>query len=1253
MLSKINYNEISESEIPDSAFSCSENASRFLRSKSKDLSPALLFAANLLENRYPTLYFPKRLEFLLDWWFDRIEIGYSSPHFWIMFRSLWPSLDAHTRAQIFYRHKFLESFNSILSKFKLETNLDPSLLVQVFRALHLISLDHERIMLRFTVDILVPIISSYIQLAIQYHALTEDDCATGVFSLYDDSLYGVSSFKKISASFFASNFDSAFTLLLSLDTSSKLYQRLSDAVRDIVFSPSVIRINPDETPFAHLFNLLSRIPDINQHGQFLSHILILGLSKLERTHQEAQMSALVTSFLEFSPENSKLFLLDALNHNVQLPSSILCKALRSAENYQDWELAQLLLEIDPDAVFPSIEDILSTISSDSESSISFLYNMADSFAKVRDLLQFINIWRKASKSSEARVWSSEALLRQTASLLAQNVTTRELIRWISILVEDPNKSIQVPDLFPLTAIVIAISLKTDSVAIISISADRIKALYKSISSKELKSTFIAWKLKYYISSLSPETAMIAGESENFRKIIHKLVSSKGIQHPSLAFAQIQLLFRLSEFFPDLEEFASLEALIVDIFKTNQCDDWDGSWMNVTELNMPIALASTLIDRWIILLQHRFSSESLKSIINAFWKIEPRSQDLWVRLLGSEITFEQRNFMTLITQLLITNLESSIDASSVVLLDKRVKGTLKLSVPLVSRLLESLNALPLDRIERKSRERILDCLLTIDMNIQNLQLLIKIRSIVLKLLKVPNMSSRLQSEGESVISLFKTASKFPDFHLYKLTVSIVEHIFEYSIKLSTQSPTVLDLCFAVVMRSIDSSKIDQNVLILYGLALKYKTESVNDKIQQRVKKHLILQLNDDNCVIVLLALLSLQNIMKVSPKLPSQMKDKMLSLIPCSLKAALESESQHDALVLQTIFGILCQNGTCEMRESEIILPSLFCSLADISFKYSIDMEVISKLFKSSIQLWEQSVFTKLFEISFALTTQSRTSEDRKYVALFCIVVCTEYHDMTQLLERKMALLSANLVLSCRKITSSRLFIEICSMLDKIVQNKPAAISVFSFIQIMEFLILSTCQHGPLFSDEYSPDEVYVAICTLTSNVFFYLKRYFRNRHNLLFQLLFNLIYPLGQERAKFVSKGHSTTKRPRWLEWDRACGLRSANAFSRLLFNICNSASSDRKRKRQLTNLSSVSGSARRALSKHTPFLILEFCNASMTFNFKPEVKKSIIEGIYTVFDTMGKRELDIANSASDRATRELFKQVYGDYKKFGKWQEL
>ncbi|KAJ8100675.1 hypothetical protein POJ06DRAFT_281646 [Lipomyces tetrasporus] len=604
---------MSSLDIPE-AVTTSEQASRYLRSKTKDVGPLIVFAQALIDEKYVNLYFPRKEDFLMDWWFDRAEIGMKNDDFWQIFKKIWTSLSAGSKRQIYQRHKFLDTIKSALALLASDvTNNDSqkterlALLSSIFDAVECV--EQSKVWLRCTTEVMVSIVIDYLKLVSVFPEAASEKWCRLVFSIYENALYGVSNFKKISQSFSNNGLLAGFTVLKQVDRQAKLHDKLSNILRDLVFSPSVVKDDENQL-FKKLCDVLAQIPDSRQDSDFLGHVLSLGLSKFGKTKQRSLMPKICEEFLNFAPQAARSILREAKNHDITISTQSLTKALHAQEP-TDWSLATMILDGDADAVFPMVEGLMDDKLRNSETSrdiVAFVCQLADSYTKIRNLQLFINIWRKTLTRGvpETSVLVSEDLVRAVATRISENLTINQLNSiFVEIIPKDETGELMSGDILPLIAIILGTSLLPDTLPdSLLLKAEKLLSL---LNAEALQDNYLAWRLKYLILSMDKNIVKSVIESlytgaSDVASAVKSLVNpDRKVYDSRIQYFNLQMLFRIAEFKP-LTGFPQVAQWLLDIMDAKSLQ-WDQNIANIGTMNLPVAFAFCIIDRWLVLIEY--------------------------------------------------------------------------------------------------------------------------------------------------------------------------------------------------------------------------------------------------------------------------------------------------------------------------------------------------------------------------------------------------------------------------------------------------------------------------------------------------------------------------------------------------------------------------------------------------------------------------------------------------------------------------
>jgi nucleolar pre-ribosomal-associated protein 2 len=127
---------------------------------------------------------------------------------------------------------------------------------------------------------------------------------------------------------------------------------------------------------------------------------------------------------------------------------------------------------------------------------------------------------------------------------------------------------------------------------------------------------------------------------------------------------------------------------------------------------------------------------------------------------------------------------------------------------------------------------------------------------------------------------------------------------------------------------------------------------------------------------------------------------------------------------------------------------------------------------------------------------------------------------------------------------------------------------------------------------------------------------------------------------------------PPWLT--TSCSASSAQLFSRILTVWSNppSVTWRNETKRQLTSTVVKTG---KAVSKHIPWFLMEFIALQAEYPeliIEEVVQKELKVGIFALFGVLGTYERDMCMGALDGPGRGIFKSLWEEWNKFGKFVE-
>lgn len=128
-------------------------------------------------------------------------------------------------------------------------------------------------------------------------------------------------------------------------------------------------------------------------------------------------------------------------------------------------------------------------------------------------------------------------------------------------------------------------------------------------------------------------------------------------------------------------------------------------------------------------------------------------------------------------------------------------------------------------------------------------------------------------------------------------------------------------------------------------------------------------------------------------------------------------------------------------------------------------------------------------------------------------------------------------------------------------------------------------------------------------------------------------------------------------------GETHAAAYSRLLTTICDptvsavTRPSKRARARARPqaqhggSLNDETKKARNIAGQHLQYLIMDYCTQQIKGRLKkPDMKAALTPGLYAILDVMSQDVMRTINAAMDSSSQSIFKALYEDYRRSGRW---
>lgn len=207
--------------------------------------------------------------------------------------------------------------------------------------------------------------------------------------------------------------------------------------------------------------------------------------------------------------------------------------------------------------------------------------------------------------------------------------------------------------------------------------------------------------------------------------------------------------------------------------------------------------------------------------------------------------------------------------------------------------------------------------------------------------------------------------------------------------------------------------------------------------------------------------------------------------------------------------------------------------------------------------------------------------------------------------------------------------------------------------ILAAIATSASKVGPHISPEYAP-TIYTRLCRLMGTVLGLQRLKIGGRFHMVvnaMQRLLSCLFARSRKRSR-SARFQSTLSQPFWLA---PLDATHTTYYTRLLTTLSDpTVSAVLRPQPNVTRESLVDETkkAKRIAGQYLQYVVMEYAQCSLRGALSPDVKASLMPGLYAALDVMSKESLRALNAALDVSGRAVFKSLYDDYVKFGKWNK-
>ncbi|OAX82346.1 hypothetical protein ACJ72_03305 [Emergomyces africanus] len=227
-------------------------------------------------------------------------------------------------------------------------------------------------------------------------------------------------------------------------------------------------------------------------------------------------------------------------------------------------------------------------------------------------------------------------------------------------------------------------------------------------------------------------------------------------------------------------------------------------------------------------------------------------------------------------------------------------------------------------------------------------------------------------------------------------------------------------------------------------------------------------------------------------------------------------------------------------------------------------------------------------------------------------------------------------------------------LEMLLRNQSRSITQWNIDNTLGTIAVTISAHGPKIAREYA-GVIYSRICQLLGLIFGQYRQKLSGRFHLVLPVMQLLLRLLFTPSSKAQKSSRFQLSLPPWAINNNTSSpfLKPSygTQYTRLLTTLCDpTVSAVQRGQRSKSGLTDNTKKVKSLAGQHLQYLVMEYAICQLRGQLPPDMKATLMPGFYSVLDVMSKETMRGMNAAMDSSSRAVFKTLYDDYIRFGKW---
>ncbi|KAF9884152.1 hypothetical protein FE257_002273 [Aspergillus nanangensis] len=378
-------------------------------------------------------------------------------------------------------------------------------------------------------------------------------------------------------------------------------------------------------------------------------------------------------------------------------------------------------------------------------------------------------------------------------------------------------------------------------------------------------------------------------------------------------------------------------------------------------------------------------------------------------------------------------------------------------------------------------------------------------------------------------------------------------------------------------------------------------------------------------------------------------DKFLSKIESYVEKSVDSGSSLRRLIRRRV---LAGRGP----EKSVTLPVVkYAETLPLQHMYSEEQQLFIRSTSARFQAMSVDALIRIIKDVRELGFVGDNTEYHLLIAGLATASLLPTEDKESQAGHEISLLCTAVTESLSCSTSIEHFTFATECLDILLRNHTRCISQWNIDSLLGAVAVCASKSGPRISPEFSA-TIYIRLCRLVGVLLGLHRQKLGGRFHLILpvmQRLLQCLFARSKKRTRSMLSEKRQAQQPFWL-----APLQDTHAihFTRLLTSLCDPTMSAVSRPTQTgvghEGLTDQTKKAKRIAGQYLQYVIMEYAQSSLRGSLAPQVKAAIMPGLYSVLDVMSRETMRALNAGLDVSGRAVFKGLYDDYVRFGKWNK-